>query len=324
MSYPAYLALYESGELKERIKKSFKILGRCSLCPRRCGVNRYLSKSGFCRSGRELLVYSSQVHLGEEPPISGTFGSGTIFFTNCNLRCVYCQNFPFSQLGQGELVTLEKLAEIMINLKKKGCHNINLVSSTHFLPQILESLNLAIAQGLDLPLVYNTNGYESLETLRLLEGIVDIYLPDLRYSQDEVAKKYSNVSDYWLVSQLAIKEMYRQVGNLQLQDGIARRGLIVRHLVLPENLAGTSMVMDFLAQEISRELQVSLMRQYYPAFQAKFYPPLARPITDEEYEEAKQDLIEAGIENGWFQEKPMPEETKKFAGENFSPLKNWR
>jgi len=315
MLYPTYINLYNSGELQRRVEQAFEILKDCNLCPRKCGVNRKLNRLGYCRAGQNLIVYSTYVHLGEEPPISGHSGSGTIFFSNCNLSCVYCQNFYFSQLGKGKSVSSEKLAELMLTLQNKGCHSINLVSPTHFIPQILQSLELAIAKGLDIPLVYNTNGYESISTLKILEGIIDIYLPDLRYSSEAVAQKYSDVNNYWKVSQLAIKEMYRQVGNLKLQDGIARQGLIVRHLILPEGLAGTQKIMNFLFNEISPFVHVSLMHQYYPTFKANEFPPLDRPINAREYEEAKLNLIKAGIKNGWLQEEFSPEDTKRFAGE---------
>ncbi len=318
MFYPSYLNLYHSGELKKRVEQALKVLRSCHLCPRRCGANRELNQLGFCRSGKDLIIYSSQPHFGEEPPISGVSGSGTIFFSNCHLSCIYCQNYSFSQLGQGESISPEGLAELMIKLKDSGCHNINLVSPTHFLPQILKGLELAIGRGLDIPLVYNSNGYESVSILKLLEGIVDIYLPDFRYSQEEAAQKYSGVSGYWEIARRAIKEMYRQAGNLKLKNHLAFRGVLVRHLILPEDLAGTKKIMDFLSKEVSAEIHVSLMSQYYPAFKAGQFPPLNRTITNQEYEKGKQWFKEAGLKNGWFQDKPGKKEMKRFAGEYLS------
>ncbi len=315
MFLPGYVILYKEGKLQERIEQAFEMLRSCCLCPRGCGVNRKIDEMGLCRSGKELQVYSTLIHRGEEPPISGNYGSGVIFFSNCNLKCIYCQNFLFSQLGKGNKCSSETLAGFMLDLKHRGAHNINLVSPTHFLPQILESLKLAVEKGLDIPLVYNTSGYESMAALKLLEGVVDIYLADLRYSDDEVAWEYSGVHDYWPVSKTALKEMYRQAGNLKIKAGIAYQGLIVRHLILPEGLSGTRKAMEFLSREISPSIHISLMRQYYPAFKAKNFPPLDRPITNFEYEQARRVLEETGLINGWFQKEFNPEDTEQFAGE---------
>ena len=316
MFSPAYITLYKSGELSKRVKLAREILSGCILCPRNCRINRNLSQSGFCRSGKDAKVYSTQAHFGEEPPISGRAGSGTIFFANCSLRCIFCQNYPFSQLGEGEIVSIEKLAGMMLDIKNKGCHNINLVSPTHFVPQILGALEIAVDKGLDLPLVYNTNGYESLSTLKLLQGIVDIYLPDLKYSDNRVAEKYSGASNYWEAAKEALREMYKQVGNLKTKQGVAYRGLIVRHLILPKGLSGTKEVLNFLAKEVSSSVHISLMRQYYPAFKAQGFPPLDRPITKEEYLEAKRYFQEAGLRNGWFQGGMGQDDIDRFAGEN--------
>ncbi|HAA89452.1 MAG: Radical SAM domain protein [Thermoanaerobacterales bacterium 50_218] len=284
---PGYLRLLESGELEERTKKAYQRLSACDLCPHHCGVNRLKEEKGFCRSGSQAVVSSFGSHFGEEEPLVGIHGSGTIFFTFCNMRCIYCQNYEISWLGVGKPVTSEELAAIMLQLQNRyHCHNINLVTPTHFVPQILEAVKIAAEEGLQIPLVYNCGGYEELETLKLLEGIIDIYMPDLKYDDPEIARKYSGIKDYPKFAKLAIKEMYRQVGNLLLDEqGIALRGLIVRHLVLPGGLAGTEGCMKFLAS-ISTEIFVNVMGQYRPENRAFEYPPLNRRITAREYQEA--------------------------------------
>jgi putative pyruvate formate lyase activating enzyme len=265
-------------------------------------VNRLVGQQGFCRSGKEVIISSYNSHFGEEPPLVGSSGSGTIFFTNCNLRCVYCQNYPISQLGNGNKVTLLELAKIMLELQKRRCHNINLVTPTHFVPQILKGLQLAIKMGLYIPIVYNTSGYESVGTLKLLDGVVDIYLPDARYADNKIAKKYSAAPNYFEVMKKALKEMYRQVGELIInKSGVAHSGLIVRHLVLPGGLSGTRKIMRFIAREISPHTYISLMAQYFPAYQAGQFPSLSRKINREEYREALQAFKEEGLEDGWFQ-----------------------
>lgn len=291
-------------ELQNRIDSAYGLLEACRVCPRECGVNRLKNdKLGFCRSGLNPVISSVSPHHGEEPPLSGAKGSGTIFFTNCNLRCVYCQNYPISQMGNGEERTPGELACQMLWLQEQGCHNLNLVTPTHFAPQILKALGIAMQRGFNLPIVYNTSGYESMETLRLLDGIVDIYLPDMRYSDNAAAIKYSIAPDYPEINRAAIKEMYRQVGNLVLDEqGIAKQGLIIRHLVLPGNIAGTEGVMKFLAKEISKEVSISLMSQYFPAHRAGEFKELNRRITSGEYEEAYQIMLKYGLENGWVQE----------------------
>jgi len=301
LKYPRYLNIKEE-ELDERIKKAYKLLSSCEVCPRKCGVNRLEGEEGFCRSGEEVIVSSYNSHFGEEPPLVGNFGSGTIFFTNCNLKCVYCQNYPISQLGNGNKVSLSELAKIMLALQKRRCHNVNLVTPTHFVPQILKSLKLAIKMGLHIPIVYNTSGYDSVNTLKLLDGVVDIYLPDARYADNEIARKYSSAPDYFEIMKKALKEMHRQVGDLVTDKiGIARSGLIIRHLVLPEGLSSTKKIMHFIAREISPRTYVSLMAQYFPAYQAGQFLPLSRRINREEYKEALQAFKEEGLENGWFQ-----------------------
>lgn len=301
MKYPSYLNLNEK-ELDKRIEKAYKLLSPCQVCPRNCKVNRLKGEQGFCRSGEEVIVSSYNAHFGEEPPLVGNFGSGTIFFTNCNLKCVYCQNYPISQLGNGNKVSLEDLAKIMLALQKRKCHNINLVTPTHFVPQILKSIKSAIKMGLHIPIVYNTSGYEAVKTLKLLSGIVDIYLPDARYADNEIAKKYSSAPHYFEKMKEALKEMHRQVGDLVVnKDGVARSGLIIRHLVLPEGLSGTRKIMHFIAREISPHTYISLMAQYFPAYQASQFPPLSRRINRGEYRETLQAFKEEGLENGWFQ-----------------------
>ena len=301
LKYPGYLNIKEE-EFDRRIEKAYKLLSSCEVCPHKCRINRLKGERGFCRSGKEVMISSYNNHFGEEPPLVGNFGSGTIFFTNCNLKCVYCQNYPISQLGNGNKVTLQELAKIMLALQKRKCHNINLVTPTHFVPQILKSLKLAIEMGLDIPIVYNTSGYDSVNALRLLDGVVDIYLPDARYADNEIAIKYSSAPDYFEIMKKALKEMHRQVGDLALdKTGVARSGLIVRHLVLPEGLSGTKKILHFIAREISPHTYISLMAQYFPAYQAGQFPPLSRRIDKEEYREALQIFKEEGLENGWFQ-----------------------
>ncbi|TFB09255.1 radical SAM protein [Candidatus Atribacteria bacterium MT.SAG.1] len=301
LKYPRYLNIKEE-ELDRRIEKAYKLLSSCEVCPHKCRVNRLKGEQGICRSGEEVIVSSYNAHFGEEPPLVGHFGSGTIFFTNCNLKCVYCQNYPISQLGNGNKVSLSELAKIMLALQKRKCHNINLVTPTHFVPQILKSLKLAIKIGLHIPIVYNTSGYDSVNTLKLLDGIVDIYLPDARYADNEIARKYSSAPDYFEIMKKALREMHRQVGDLSLNRmGVAHSGLIVRHLVLPEGLSGTKKIMHFIAREISPHTYISLMAQYFPAYQSGQFPPLSRRINREEYKEALRAFEEEGLGNGWFQ-----------------------
>jgi putative pyruvate formate lyase activating enzyme len=290
-------------DINKRIERAYKLLQNCSVCPRRCKVDRLNGERGICKVGKNPVVSSYNVHFGEEPPISGTRGSGTIFFTSCSLRCIYCQNFPISQLGNGVEVTTQDLAETMISLQSRRCHNINFVTPTHFVPQILEALSFAWEMGFDLPLVYNTSGYDSIEALKLLEGIIDIYLPDMRYSDNQVAKRLSSAEDYVEVNRKAVKEMYRQVGNLVMdEDGVAQKGLLIRHLILPIDLAGSKKTFGFIAEEISAKIHVSLMNQYFPSFKAKEVVSINRKITSEEYELAKESFFKSGLSLGWMQE----------------------
>lgn len=263
------------------------MLEECCVCPRRCGVNRLAGESGECRVTSQPVVSSYGPHFGEESPLVGRHGSGTIFFTYCNLHCVFCQNYTISQLGEGRPVSREELATMMLSLQAEGCHNINLVSPTHVVSYILEALELAVSQGLHLPLVYNSGGYDSVETLKLLDGIVDIYMPDMKYSDEKVAEELSEIKDYPLVNKAAVREMHRQVGDLQMdKQGVAQRGLLVRHLVLPNRLAGTQEVVGFLAKEVSTNTYLNIMAQYHPCYKAFDAPSLARPISGQEFQEA--------------------------------------
>ncbi|MDD1653643.1 MAG: radical SAM protein, partial [Methanomicrobiales archaeon] len=250
---PAYRQLQAEGMLRERVEQALSLLEECRVCPRRCGVNRLQDERGYCRTGRHAVVSSSGPHYGEEPPLVGRRGSGTIFFTHCNLRCAFCQNYPISQGGEGMEVGAERLAGIMLSLQELGCHNINFVTPTHVVPQILEAVAIAAERGLSIPLVYNSGGYDSVETLRLLDGIFDIYMPDAKYGSDDVALRLSDAPGYVAVNQAALREMHRQAGDLEVNDGIAVRGLIIRHLVLPHGLAGTDTVMRFIADELSQD-----------------------------------------------------------------------
>ncbi|MFZ8859509.1 MAG: radical SAM protein, partial [Thermocrinis sp.] len=282
MTYPSYLNLTE-GQWKERIERALSLLESCEVCPHRCGVNRLKGELGFCKTGKNAIVDSYFPHRGEEKPIRGYKGSGTVFFSYCNMRCVYCQNYQISQLGEGKEVSPEELAEIFLELQAMGCHNLNLVTPSHVVPQILSALYLAVKKGFRLPIVYNTSSFDSLESLRLLEGIVDIYLADLKYADREIARRYSKVKNYPEVAMAAIREMYRQVGDLILDEkGIAVRGLLVRHLVLPNGLAGTEKVAEFLGS-LSKNTAVNVMDQYYPSYMAWKYPELSRRITQREY-----------------------------------------
>jgi len=299
---PGYLKIYKNRELLRKAEESYEILKSCQLCPRECQVNRLKGEKGYCRAGKEVEVASFYCHMGEESPISGWRGSGTIFFTHCSLRCVFCQNYPISQLGYGNKISVEELARIMLKLQKKGCHNINLVTPTHFVPQILKAVHIAVEKGLRIPLVYNCGGYESCLTLKYLEGVVDIYLPDIKYSGEKEAEKYSDAPDYFEVAKKAVKEMFRQVGNLVLSpEGVAKRGLIIRHLILPGNLSGTPEVLNFIKNEISQEVHISLMNQYFPAYKALKIKELNRKVTKKEYQYMLNIAKSLSLTRGWCQ-----------------------
>jgi putative pyruvate formate lyase activating enzyme len=293
---PAYLKLYQEGKLRERVDLLYKKLERCTICPRGCEVNRLEDEKGYCRTGKQAIVSSLGPHFGEESCLVGSSGSGTIFFTHCNLGCKFCQNYDISHLGYGDWVEEEDLAEMMLRLQRIGCHNINFVTPTHAVPQILRALLLAIEKGLNLPLVYNSGGYDSVSTLKVLDGIFDIYMPDFKYYDPGVSEKYSNAPDYPEIAKKALKEMHRQVGDLVLDNkGIALRGLLIRHLVLPDNLSGTKEAMRFISKEISPNSYVNVMEQYRPAFKALDFPRLNRGITQKEYLEAIKIAKDAGL-----------------------------
>jgi len=279
-----------------------------------CKVARLAGELGFCRTGALASVASYTVHRGEEPCLSGTRGSGNIFFSFCNLRCVFCQNFPLSHFGVGTEVSAERIAGMTLELQEQGVHNINFVTPSHVVPQVLEAVAIAAERGLRIPLVYNTSGYDAVPSLRLLDGIVDIYLPDAKYACEAHATRYSRTWSYVTANQAALKEMWRQVGELELdEEGLARKGMIIRHLVLPGNLAGTEEVLRWIAREISPRVAVSLMNQYFPAHEALQLPELSRRLTLNEYESAINSLLQAGLENGYVQETdclaPVPRES---------------
>jgi len=294
---PAYQALLQSGELAERAQQAWQRLEDCDLCPRHCHVNRFQILDGAaCRIGEHALVYNYGAHHGEEDPLRGTLGSGTIFLSGCNLRCVYCQNWDISQHRLGQETMPAALAGMMLSLQQQGCHNINFVSPSHVVAQILAAVVIAAERGLRLPLVYNTGGYDSLETLALLDGVIDIYMPDMKYGDSVTARRYSHVRDYWEVNQAAVREMHRQVGDLTLDAyGIAQRGLLIRHLVLPEDAANTETMLHFIATELSANTYLNLMDQYRPCYRADEYPALNRKLSRGEYKNACRLAAEYGL-----------------------------
>jgi putative pyruvate formate lyase activating enzyme len=279
------------------VAEAYGRLEACDLCARECGANRRLeAEKAGCHTGEQAVVSSYGPHFGEEDPLVGSGGSGTIFFSWCNLRCQFCQNYEISQVGSGQEVEPEDLARMMLDLQSQGCHNINFVSPSHVVPQILAGLLVAAEAGLRLPLVYNTGGYDSLKTLALLDGVVDIYMPDMKYHDADIARRYSKIGDYPAVNQAAIKEMHRQVGDLTMdKQGVARRGLLVRHLVLPEGLAGTAGIVGFLRNKVSPATYINVMAQYRPCYRAHELPPLNRPVTHQEVAEAVHLANEAGL-----------------------------
>lgn len=298
-----YHALNKTGELLDRIREGYRRLASCDLCPHCCGVNRIRGEQGRCESGLKPRIASANLHRGEEPPISGSKGSGTIFFSGCTLRCVFCQNFPISQQDTGETISTAELARRMLGLQKRGAHNINLVTPTHWLPQFLAALWLAIPQGFMLPIVWNSSGYESVETLQLLDNVVSVYLPDMKYRDDEQALELSGAPDYCGVNRAAVLEMFRQVGHLQVDDArVAVKGLIIRHLVLPQGRAGSIKTLPWVAEHLGCETHVALMSQYFPAWKATSTGGIDRTLTHDEYDAAMEALEKAGLENGWVQE----------------------
>ena len=293
---PAYIYTYQQGLLKDKIRTADAILQNCTLCPRQCRVNRLEGQTGICKTGNHAWVSSFNPHFGEEAPLVGQGGSGTIFFTHCNLLCNFCQNYDISHQGIGEEVSDEQLARMMLSLQSRGCHNINFVTPSHVVPQILSALEIAIANGLNVPLIYNTGGYDAIPTLRLLEGVFDIYMPDFKFWDSDVANRTCNAPDYPEVARHAVLEMHRQVGDLTLDaSGIAQRGLLIRHLVMPNGLAGTRDVMRFLSRNVSPNTYVNVMAQYRPCGRAHEDPDLAERLSTEEFETALQAAKEEGI-----------------------------
>ena len=297
MIEPSYRELHRTGVFHERVEEAYRLMSPyCELCPRCCGADRLSGQIGACRTGALPVVASYGAHFGEERPLVGENGSGTIFFGGCNLSCVFCQNYDISYGDAGQQVSIEDLADMMLELARRGCHNINLVTPTHQLPVILAAMEIAVIAGLDIPIVYNCGGYEPLKALAVLDGIVDIYLPDAKYGSNDLGLELSGVPDYWDRNRDALREMHRQVGDLHTDErGVAEYGLLVRHLVLPGNLSGTREVMRFLAGEISRETYVNVMDQYAPAHKAAGHPCIGRGITREEYAEAMQTARAEGL-----------------------------
>ncbi len=295
---PAYFKLYETGELERRVERAVQSLSNCRVCPRDCKVDRLANKTAVCKTGRYALVGSFFPHFGEEDCLRGINGSGTIFFSMCNLRCVFCQNYDISQAGEGVEAKPEELADMMIELQLRGCHNINFVTPEHVVPQMVEALPIAIRRGLHVPIVYNTSAYDSMESLELLDGIVDIYMPDFKFWDEELSLKYMKAKDYPVAARRAIKEMHRQVGDLVLdENGLAQRGLMIRHLVMPGEIAGTKEIMQFIASEVSTNTYVNVMAQYYPAgkVSADQYADINRNIERSEYEAAIKAARDAGL-----------------------------
>lgn len=279
------------------------MLDSCTLCPHNCKVNRSIGKKGRCKCDDKLKIALASLHMYEEPCISGTNGSGTVFFTNCNLNCIYCQNYEISQLGKGKEISIEKLADIFLNEQSKGAHNINLVTPTMYVYQIIESIKIARNNGLNLPIIYNSNGYENIETIKLLNGYIDVYLPDLKYYTDELSKKYSNVNNYFKTATLAIKEMYNQVGNATFsEDGLIKKGIIIRHLVLPNHIQNTKNILKWIKNNMPDSIYISIMSQYFPTFKAKNDSLISRKITKKEYNEVLNFLYSLDLKNGYFQE----------------------
>jgi putative pyruvate formate lyase activating enzyme len=317
---PSYIKLFKSGELKKRADTADTILSSCSLCPRSCQADRRNNEYGYCLSLYLPVVSSYTPHYGEEPGLSGTRGAGNIFFGSCNLRCIYCQNHEISQNWRNERkneVSVERLAEIMIELQDRGCHNIGLVSPTHFVPQIIKAVYIAAGKGLNIPIIYNSNGYDSVETLRLLDGIVDIYLPDLKYGDDANGKEFSKAPGYFTAASLALKEMFRQTGSKLIYDhDVIVRGLIIRHLILPNGLADSEKIFRFISEELSKDVYISLMSQYFPSHNARNKVLLNRKIYHSEYLRAVKLLEKYGLHNGWHQEMESSDTYRPYFSQN--------
>ena len=298
--FPGYGALQDKGKLTERIDQAYALLENCSLCPRKCGVNRIRGETGFCRTGEKAVVFAGVPHFGEEHPLVGREGSGTIFFSNCNLRCVFCQNYPVAHEGRGQEISADELADLMIDLQRRGCPNINLVTPTHVMPQILQALGIAQERGLDIPLCYNTSGYEERQVIKILDGIVDIYLPDLKFMDGTQMERFSigEAKDYPKKAKEAISEMHTQVGDLHTSpSGIARRGVMLRHLVMPNRVSGTQKFVKWVAKNLSTDTYVNIMAQYRVEYLAYDFEEISRAITPEEFIEAMEWAEEAGLTN---------------------------
>jgi putative pyruvate formate lyase activating enzyme len=291
--------------LEKNTPLALEYLSPCTVCPRRCLVDRPGGELGECGMPASIDVSSANLHFGEEPPISGRNGSGTIFLTGCNLHCQYCQNYPISQYRNGATYSAEKVAAMMLNLEKRGAHNINFVTPTHYVPQLMESMLIAYKNGMKIPIVYNSSGYDSLQMLQLLDGVIDVYMPDMRYADGKNSQKYSDVSDYPEINREAIREMHRQVGVLQIQKGVAVKGLLIRHLVLPNFISGSKEIFDFIAGIISPDTYVAVMSQYFPAYNACSYPEISQRLKEDEYERALGWFNEAGLHNGYIQPYPF-------------------
>ncbi len=307
---PSYLQLLETGELARRVGQAYAALRSCKLCPHECGNNRLRDELGVCRTGKVCKVASANLHHGEEPPITGTRGSGTIFFSYCNLRCIFCQNYPISQMGNGKPAPPHRLAELMLDLQKRGAHNINLVTPSHVTAQFLAGLLIAAKNGLNIPIVYNSSGYEGLEALKLLNEVVDIYMPDIKYFDDKIAQKYSGATNYHQHNCLALKEMYNQVGPLEVdENGIGTKGMLIRHLVLPGGLSSSERLFKFVANKLSPKIPVNLMSQFFPAHKAPQDEIINREITKKEFEQAEQALLKWNLTEGWIQ--PLDKNLKR-------------
>ncbi len=322
----SYLKLYKSGLLKTIANELYQSISECSICPRCCKINRFKSYSGFCHSGYKVIVSSYCLHFGEEPPLVADSGVGNIFLGNCNLRCLYCQNYQISQnyhIERNNEISFEKLADIMIELQEKNATSIGFVSPTHFLPHILKSLIIAVEKGLTLPLIYNSNGYDSVEILKTINGIFDIFLPDFKYGDNEIALEYSSAKNYYEIALDAITEMHNQVGSdlLYGDDGRLKRGLIIRHLVLPNNLAETYKILKGLKIRIGTNVCLSIMSQYYPAYKAYEKILISRPIRESEYNKVLNMLEELGFENGWLQDYESKHIYKPDFNDRITPFK---
>lgn len=292
---PVYIKTCQDSKLEKKIQELNHILSSCTLCPRKCKVNRLKDQRGFCGAGKDARVSSAFAHFGEESCLVGKYGSGAIFFSHCNLKCVFCQNYEISHLAEGRELNLHELAGLMLRLQNIGCHNINFVTPTHYAPQIIEALKVAIEAGLNLPLVYNCGGYESEEVIDILDGVIDIYMPDAKFSSPEVSQELCSAADYFENLKKVLKKMHGQVGDLETVEGIAKKGLLIRHLVLPSGLAGTKEIMEFIAKELSLSAYINIMAQYRPCGQAYRFPKINQPVSHQEYSEAKRIASSFGL-----------------------------